>query len=60
MLVAVGTSTENLNSEWVRYEWDGFYNDILSKKKPGGKVFAYISGLRPAELPLKVCRVEGG
>jgi hypothetical protein len=51
IMVAVGTSTENLNSEWVRYEWDGFYNDILSKKKPGGKVFAYISGLRPAELP---------
>src|SRR5215510_11600782 len=32
IMVAVGTSTENLNSEWVRYEWDGFYNDILSKK----------------------------
>ena len=32
IMVAVGTSTENLNSEWVRYEWDGFDNDILSKK----------------------------
>jgi len=37
IMVAVGTSTENLNSEWVRYEWDGFYNDILSGVKPSWK-----------------------
>lgn len=23
-LVVVGTSSENLNSDWVRYEWDAF------------------------------------
>ena len=51
IMVAVGTSTENLNSEWVRYEWDGFYNDILSGVKPGGKLFTYVAGLRPAQLP---------
>ena len=50
-MVAVGTSAENLDSEWVRYEWASFYNDIRSRKKPGGKVFTYISGVRPVELP---------
>jgi hypothetical protein len=50
-MIAVGTSTENLNSEWVRYEWDGFYNDILSGVKPSGKLFTYVAGLRPAQLP---------
>ena len=29
VLVAVGTSAENLNSNWVNYEWDSFYGDIL-------------------------------
>jgi hypothetical protein len=41
--VAVGTSIDNLTSEWVRYEWDSFYNDILSRRKPRGRVFSYIS-----------------
>jgi hypothetical protein len=39
------------NSEWVRYEWDGFYNDILSGVKAGGKLFTYVAGLRTAQLP---------
>jgi TIR domain len=51
IVVAVGTSTENLDSRWVRYEWDGFYHDILNGRKPDGKLFTYIAGLRPAELP---------
>jgi hypothetical protein len=36
---------------WVRYGWDGFYNDILSVVKPGGKLFTYVAGLRTAQLP---------
>jgi hypothetical protein len=36
---------------WVRYERDGFYNDILSGVKPGAKLFTYVAGLRPAQLP---------
>ena len=51
ILVAVGSSTENLNSEWVRYEWDSFYNDILSGMKPDGRVFVYIEGFGPSALP---------
>jgi hypothetical protein len=42
VLVAVGTTAGNLKSEWVRYEWDGFQMDILSRVKPQGRVFTYI------------------
>ncbi len=51
VLVAVGTSTENLESKWVRYEWDSFFTDILSGIKPDGKVFTYIEGLKINSLP---------
>lgn len=50
ILVAIGTSKENLNSNWVRYEWDSFFNDILSEKKKG-QVFSYIDDISPSELP---------
>jgi hypothetical protein len=51
VLVAVGTTTENLEAEWVRYEWDSFFNDIISGVKPDGRVFTYIEGLEPKSLP---------
>lgn len=50
VLIAVGTSAENLNSSWVRYEWDGFYSDILSGQKQG-QVFSYIDKMDPSALP---------
>ena len=51
VVIAVGTSTENLESEWVRYEWDGFFNDIISGVKPDGRVFSYIDGVEFKSLP---------
>lgn len=51
VLVAIGTSSENLESEWVRYEWDSFYSDILNGIKPEGKLFTYIEGVRIKALP---------
>ena len=58
VLVAIGTSTANLESKWVRYEWDGFFNDILSGVKPDGKVFSYIDGVQLKSLPraLRQCQ----
>ena len=35
ILIVVATSVQYVNSNWVRYEWDSFYNDILSEKKKG-------------------------
>lgn len=51
ILIAVGTSKENLDSEWVRYEWDSFYTDILRGIKPEGRVFTYIDQIEPNQLP---------
>jgi hypothetical protein len=51
VLVAIGTSGENLDSEWVRYEWDSFYNDILTGVKVEGRVFVYIEDVGLASLP---------
>jgi hypothetical protein len=51
ILVAVGTSRQNLESQWVRYEWDGFINDILTGAKPAGRVITYADAITPASLP---------
>ena len=50
VLVAVGTSADNLNSNWVRYEWDSFYGDILSGRK-NGQLISYIDGMSMYDLP---------
>jgi hypothetical protein len=57
-LVAIGTSCDHLNSQWVRYEWDSFYNDILSGLKPKGRVFVFIEGVEVSSLPrsLRQCQ----
>lgn len=51
VLVAVGTSQEHLESQWVRYEWESFFNDILSGRKPKGRLFTYVEGVVINSLP---------
>lgn len=52
ILIAVGTSVENLNSQWVRYEWDSFSNDILSGlKNDKAAMFSYIDEINAHMLP---------
>lgn len=50
ILIVVGTSKENMNSEWVEYEWDGFQDDILSGDREG-EIFSYIKNMKRQELP---------
>lgn len=57
ILVAVGTSTENLNSNWVNYEWDSFYGDILSGRKEG-QVISFINCMKASELPRTLRRCQ--
>jgi len=52
VMVVVGTSKENLNSKWVKYEWNTFHNEIISGRKQGGRVFTIIENLTVKELPL--------
>lgn len=51
ILVAVGTSAEHLDSEWVKYEWDSFFNDIISGIKPNGRTLVFIEGVAQSALP---------
>ena len=51
ILVAIATSAENLESQWVRYEWDSFINDILSGGKPEGRVFVFVHNVEVATMP---------
>jgi len=50
-LIAVGTSRQNLESQWVKHEWDSFLNEILSGVKPFGRVFVYVDGMTLKDLP---------
>jgi len=51
ILIAIGTSAENLQSPWVRYEWDSFFSDILSGVKRDGRVFVYLEKTMVNDLP---------
>ncbi len=52
VMVVVGTSKENLNSKWVKYEWDSFHNEMISGRKKGGEIFTLVENLTINELPL--------
>lgn len=58
VLVVVGTSYENLNSQWVRYEWDGFLTDILIGVKKEGRIFCYLENLTHSSLPRGLRQVQ--
>lgn len=49
VMVVVGTSPANVKSNWVSYEWDSFYNDILSENKKG----TFISLIHDTESHMK-------
>jgi hypothetical protein len=51
VLLAIGTSAEHLESNWVKYEWNSFSNAIRSNIKPNGRVFTYIEGMPIEALP---------
>jgi len=52
VLIAVGTSAENLNSRWVKYEWHAFHQEIIEGYKKGGEIFSVIDGITERDLPL--------
>lgn len=58
ILVVVSTDPAHLESDWVRYEWDSFFNDIISGIKPNGRVFAYVNGVDTRQLPRKLRQAQ--
>jgi len=53
-LVAVGCSAQHLKSNWVRYEWNSFLNEIRSDRKPGGEVFVLYKDMKIRDLPVSL------
>ena len=52
ILVVVGSSRENLESEWGHYEWDSFLNAIRTGVKRNGEVYVLTDGMKiPDDLP---------
>ena len=51
-LVAVGCTKANLESPYVRYEWDTFHNEILSGQKPDGQIFVLYRDMSIRDLPI--------
>ena len=50
-MVVVGCSYDNFNSEWVRYEWESFLNDVRSGIKSDAEVFVIYQDMKISELP---------
>ena len=57
VLIVVTTSADHVDSRWVEYEWSGFQNDLLDGRKDG-KLFSYIDGISPGDLPRALRMVQ--
>lgn len=51
IMVVVGMSPENINSEKVKYEWSRFNEFINDGSKPDGLLITYFKGFDSLELP---------
>lgn len=58
VLIVVCTSGAYADSEWVRYEWGSFLNDIRSRIKPDGRVFVYLVGESIRNLPRALRQIQ--
>ena len=44
VLLVIASNAEYTDSPWVRYEWESFYNDYLSKKRDRPNLFTVLKG----------------
>lgn len=58
VLIVIGTSMDNLTSPWVEYEYETFYEDILSGRKTGASVLSYTGGVSVRQLPRTLSRFQ--
>lgn len=50
-MIVVTSSREYADSNWVRYEWDSFYNDYLSGQRKNANIFTLTIDMQAAVLP---------
>ena len=58
ILIVILTNAEYALSKWIQYEWDSFFNDILSGIKKDGKLFTLTKGVNTSLLPRTLRNVQ--
>ncbi|GAA4465308.1 hypothetical protein GCM10023093_17280 [Nemorincola caseinilytica] len=53
-LIVVGSSIDNIRSEWVEHEWGSYLNEKLAGRKKGNVLTIITGNLSIAELPLSL------
>lgn len=51
VLIVIASSAEFLNSEWVKYEWESFHQDILSGMKKNCQIIPYLGSISRENTP---------
>ncbi len=51
VMIVVLTNPDYAETQWVKYEWDSFYNDYLSGIKPEANLFTLVKNINVASLP---------
>lgn len=51
VLIVVSTDHRYLETEWVKYEWEGFHQDILSGMKKHAQIVPYFASFSREETP---------
>lgn len=51
VLIIVSTDERYLQSEWVKYEWESFHQDILSGMKKHAQIVPYFAGFTREQIP---------
>lgn len=58
VLVVISSDIEFLNSEWVKYEWESFHQDILSGMKHDAQIVPYFGNFTRQETPRSLRNFE--
>ena len=51
VLVVIATDIRYLESEWVKYEWESFHQDILSGMKKHAQIIPYLAAFTREQTP---------
>lgn len=58
VLIVISTKKEYLYSGWIEYEYETFYEDILSGRKTDANIVSYTKGILHSELPRTLTRLQ--
>lgn len=58
LMVVIATQKEYLHTGWVEYEYETFYEDILSNRKKNANIISYTKNINILELPRTLSRLQ--